>query len=198
MTNKILVAYASKSGSTAEIAETIGQELKQNGTQVEVHPIKNIKNIQEYKAVVIGGPMIMGWHPGVMAFIERHAEALSQIPVAYFFTSLNLTQTDKNSIGSTLIYLDPSHGATPKNKNKLSFKEKHGLPNNYLEPVLEKVPQVKPVSAAFLAGKLDYSKLPLFGKLFVKIIIRGKEGDFRNWEAVRGWSASLGKLLLQT
>ena len=197
MEKRILVTYASESGSTTEIAETIGQELGQNGMQVAVQPIQNVANIQEYEAVIVGGPMIMGWHREAMAFVEQHAEALSQIPVAYFFTSLNLTRTSQESIGSTPVYLDPSHGATPKNEGKLSFKEKHTTPASYLKPVLEKVPQVKPVSAAFLAGKLDYSQLPPFGWLFVKIIIRGKEGDFRNWEAIRSWAASLSKLLLQ-
>jgi menaquinone-dependent protoporphyrinogen IX oxidase len=137
----------------------------------------------------------VGWHREAIAFVEQHAEALSQIPVAYFFTSSNLTRTGEENIGSAAIYLDPSHGAAPKNEGKLSFKENHATPANYLNPILEKVPQVKPVSVAFLAGKLDYSKLALFAWLFVKIIIRGKEGDFRNWEAIRSWAASLGQTL---
>ncbi|MBN1217887.1 MAG: hypothetical protein JXM69_03075, partial [Anaerolineae bacterium] len=148
--------------------------------------------------VIVGGPMIMGWHRGAMAFVEQHAETLSRIPVAYFFTSLNLTRTDEETIGSTALYLDPSHGTTPKVAGKLSFKEKYTLPASYLNPVLEKAPQVKPLSAAFLAGKLDYSKLAPFGWLFVRIIIRGKEGDFRNWEAIRSWAASLGQVLTKS
>ncbi|MBN1992234.1 MAG: hypothetical protein JW953_05990, partial [Anaerolineae bacterium] len=174
----------------------IGQELGQNGAQVDVCSIKNkVADIKAYDAVIVGGPMIMGWHRGAMAFVKQHAETLSQIPVAYFFTSLNLTSTDEKTIGSTAIYLDPSHGTSPKVANKLSFKEKYTLPASYLKPVLEKAPQVKPVSVAFLAGKLDYSKLAPFGWLFVKVIIRGKEGDFRNWQAVRGWAAGLGPVL---
>jgi menaquinone-dependent protoporphyrinogen oxidase len=195
MKQKVLIAYASQSGSTAEIAETIGQELGQNGTLVDVRPVQNVADIKIYDAVIVGGPMIMGWHREAMAFVEQHAETLSQIPVAYFFTSLNLTRPDKESIGPMPIYLDPLHGAVPKNEGKLSFKEKHTTPASYLDPVLEKIPHVKPVSAAFFAGKLDYSKLAPFSWLFVKIIIRGKEGDFRNWEAVRAWAANLEQML---
>jgi hypothetical protein len=116
--------------------------------------------------------------------------------VAYFFTSLNLTRTGEEKIGTTPLYFDPEHGTAPKNPAKLNFKEKHGLPAKYLNPVLEKAPQVKPVSAAFFAGKLDYSQLSLPGWLFVKLIVRGKEGDYRNWDAIRGWAASLEQTLL--
>lgn len=196
MSSKILVTYASESGSTAEIAQTIQQELAQNGAQVEAKSIKDVPNIAGYDAVIIGGPMIMGWHRDAVRFIEQHAEVLSNLPVAYFFTSLNFTRTGEEKIGTTPLYIDPAHGTVPKNPAKLSFKEKHGAPSEYLNPVLEKAPQVKPVSAAFFGGKLDYSKLSLPGWLFVKLIVRGKAGDYRNWDAIRGWAASLEQTLL--
>lgn len=77
------------------------------------------------------------------------------------------------------------------NTVRLSRKEKFTSVANYLKPVLEKAPQVKPVSVGFFAGKLDYGCLNLFQKLFVRIIIRAKEGDYRNWEAIRDWAKSL-------
>ena len=73
----------------------------------------------------------------------------------------------------------------------MSFKEKSTTVKSYLEPVLKEVPLVKPVSAGFFAGKLDYSKLNILHKIFVKLIIRAEKGDFRNWEAIRQWSSSL-------
>ena len=63
---------------------------------------------------------------------------------------------------------------------------------------MKKVPQVKPVSVAFFAGRLDYSKLNIFHMLFVMLIIGATPGDFRNWEAVREWAASVRPLLLET
>jgi menaquinone-dependent protoporphyrinogen IX oxidase len=57
--------------------------------------------------------------------------------------------------------------------------------------VFAKAPLVKPISVAFFAGKLDYDRLDLFGRLFVRIIIGAKAGDRRNWKAIRTWAASL-------
>ena len=52
-------------------------------------------------------------------------------------------------------------------------------------------PQVKPVGVGFFGGKLDYGSLNIFHMLFVMLIIQARPGDFRNWEAIRAWAASL-------
>jgi menaquinone-dependent protoporphyrinogen IX oxidase len=52
---------------------------------------------------------------------------------------------------------------------------------------LEKTPLVRPVSIGYFGGKLDYGTLKLLPKLFTKLIIRGVEGDYRNWDAIREW-----------
>lgn len=52
---------------------------------------------------------------------------------------------------------------------------------------LEKTPLVRPVSTGYFGGKLDYGALKLLPKLFTKLIIRGVEGDYRNWDAIREW-----------
>ncbi len=73
----------------------------------------------------------------------------------------------------------------------MSFTEKIDTVASYLNPALRRAPQVKPVSVGFFAGKLDYGKLNIFHRLFVKLFIRAEAGDFRNWEAIRQWAASL-------
>ena len=188
---KFLVAYSTNAGSTAEVAETIGETLRQEGAQVDVRRIKDAKEVSPYDAVIVGGPMILGWHKEAVKFLEKHQKALSEMPVAYFFTALHLTKTGRASLGRVSIYQDPALALSPKNENKLSFKEKHTTAESYLEPALKKAPLVKPVSAAFFAGELDYSKLNILHKLFVKVIIRSPAGDFRNWEAIREWTSSL-------
>ena len=191
MNKKVLVVYTTNAGSTTDVAETIGETLRQKEAQVDICHIDNLDGISAYDAVIVGGPMIMGWHKAVVRFLEKHQKALSKMPVAYFFTALHLTDTGEPSLGQLSIYLDPNIASTPRNQNKLSFKEKFTTVKSYLEPVLKEVPLVKPVSAGFFAGKLDYSKLNILHKIFVKFIIRGEKGDFRNWEAIRQWSSSL-------
>jgi menaquinone-dependent protoporphyrinogen oxidase len=195
MSGKILVAYTTTSGSTTDVAEAIRDELSRDGAAVDVQRLEEIGDISGYDAVVVGAPMILGWHREAMAFVERHQAALSQVPVAYFFTALNLTKPSQESINGVPITYDTSLAKAPQNPDKLSFRERHGAPSSYLVPVLEKAPQVKPVSAGFFGGKLDYSQLSIPSWLFVKIIIRGVEGDFRNWEAIRAWAASLRSAL---
>ncbi|MBI5957219.1 MAG: flavodoxin, partial [Chloroflexi bacterium] len=54
MSHKILVAYASRAGSTAGVAEAIGKTLSENGAQVEVRPMQDVKDLTPYGAVVAG------------------------------------------------------------------------------------------------------------------------------------------------
>jgi menaquinone-dependent protoporphyrinogen oxidase len=191
---QILIAYATKSGSTAEVAECIGKELNQDGAQVEVHPIKDVDDIGAYDAVIVGGPMIMGWHREAVQFMQKNQSALSRVPVACFLTALSLTETEAG-FDSIPVYQDPSLAKPPKNAGKLSFKEGYATVASYLRPVLDKAPQVKPVSAAFFAGKLDYSRLDLLSRLFVQVIIGARPGDYRNWDIIRAWAASLRRML---
>jgi menaquinone-dependent protoporphyrinogen oxidase len=54
MNDKILVTYASRAGSTAGVAEAIGKTLVENGAQVDVLPMKNVKDLTPYRVVVAG------------------------------------------------------------------------------------------------------------------------------------------------
>jgi menaquinone-dependent protoporphyrinogen oxidase len=81
----ILVAYASKSGSTIDVAQTIGKGLADKGATVDVLPVKAIKSIDGYRAIVIGSAIRMGqWLPEAVDFIKNHQARLSQISTAFF------------------------------------------------------------------------------------------------------------------
>ncbi len=189
---KVLIAYTTNAGSTTDVAKTIGDTLRHGDTQVDVCHIKDTEEVSTYDAVIVGGPkQIMGWHRDAVKFLQKHQKTLSRMPVAYFFTSIHLTKTSETSLGPFSIYRDPAVALIPKNENKLSFKEKQTTVESYLKPVLKKVPLIKPVSVGFFAGKLDYSKLNIFHKLLLKLIIREAAGDHRNWEAIREWASTL-------
>jgi menaquinone-dependent protoporphyrinogen oxidase len=191
MGKKILVAYTTNAGSTTEVAEAIAKTLGQGGAQMDVRRIKEVADVRPYDAVIVGGPMMMGWHKEAVNFLGKHQQVLSRMPVACFLTALRLTKTSETSLDKVSVYLDPALAKAPKDENKLSFMEKYDTVASYLGPVLRKAPLVKPVSVGFFAGKLDYSKLNIFHRLFVKLFIRAEAGDFRNWEAIRQWAASL-------
>ncbi len=85
MSEAILVGYATRSGSTREIAEAVAVKLREGGTAVDCQPLKEVKTLEGYRSVVIGAPFYMfHWHKDAVAFLKRHHEALTQRVVAVF------------------------------------------------------------------------------------------------------------------
>jgi menaquinone-dependent protoporphyrinogen IX oxidase len=187
----VLVAYTSNAGSTSEVAEAVAAELKKEGATVEVRRLEEIQDLSAYQAVIVGGPMIMGWHRGAVKFLKKHQSALSRISVAYFLTAMSLTKTGDTHLNGVPVHIDPNLPKEPKNGARLSFRERYATVARYLGPVLRAAPQITPVSVGFFGGKLDYTRLKLLQMLFVMVIIQIQPGDRRNWPAIQEWAASL-------
>jgi menaquinone-dependent protoporphyrinogen oxidase len=82
---EILCAYASKHGSTRDVAEAIGALLGERGLAVDVRPAGAVHDISGYDAVVLGGALYTGrWHHDARRFLDRHARALAAKPLAVF------------------------------------------------------------------------------------------------------------------
>jgi menaquinone-dependent protoporphyrinogen oxidase len=197
MGNGILVAYASNSGSTAEVAKVIGEELAHAGAQVDVRPIGQVApaDLSGYDAVVVGAPMILGWHRDAERFVKANRSALSKVPTAIFITALRLTKTDDAPPEGVPVYVDPKLAKPPQKPGRLSLKERYARLNNYLGPVLKAAGPVRPVSIAFFDGRLDMRRLKFLQMLFIMLIVGAQPGDFRNWDAIRGWARDVrGKL----
>jgi len=85
MASYVLVAYASKHGSTREIAEAIGETLGEAGLAVEVQPAAEVRDLSEYGAVVLGSALYSAhWQRDANRFVRRHLEALRERPVWLF------------------------------------------------------------------------------------------------------------------
>ncbi len=166
MPSKILVAYASKAGSTSGVAEAIGKTLADSGTEVEVRRIKDVADIAPYRAVVVGSAIRAGkWLREGTQFVQTHQSALAQKPFAAFLVCMTMSkQTDA------------------------AHQEAAG----YLEPVRA---LVKPVSEGLFAGALDYSKLSLVEGLLMRAVGGDQPGDYRDWNAIRTWAEGLKPLL---
>ena len=172
MPNKILVAYASKAGSTSGVAEAIGKTLAESGVQVDVRLMKDVKDLAPYRAVVAGSAIRMGeWLPEAMQFMQTHQAALAQKPFAAFLVCFTL-----------------AHPSAEANEKVAA----------YLEPVRA---LVKPASEALFAGMVDFGKLRLIPEgLIMRAILASDKvqpGDYRDWNAIRAWAESLRPLLLQ-
>ncbi len=177
-----------------EVAEAVGEELRKDGSEVEVRQFGEVGEVESYQAVVVGAPMIIGWHREAVKFIKKHQQALSRVPVAYFMMAMSLTSKAEPDLNSLTIIVDPELPKGPKVPGKLSLRERSTTLGHYLKPVLRAAPKVKPVSVAFFGGKLDYGKLKLLQMLFVMLVVQAAPGDRRNWTAIREWAEGLSKI----
>jgi len=164
---KVLVAYASKAGSTSEVAAAIGEFLSKNGADVTLEQIKNVQDLSAYQAVVVGSLIRMGsWVPAAKKFIETNKDTLGKVPTAIFTTC-----------------------GTLKDDNADTRKEVA----DYVTPILQ---IVKPVDSALFAGKIDFNTMNFLDRLIMEKMIKSPQGDYRDWDAIKTWAASLVPVML--
>jgi len=189
--NKILVTYATMAGSTAEVAQVVGEELTNCGYQVDVLPLSAVKDLKSYEAMVVGGPMIMGWHRGALRFLKKHREEFKRIPLAVFVLAMSLTQTGETSVDGVPVFVDENLPKPPKVEGRLSFRERYARLSHYLQPIIQATRPVKPMNVGFFGGRLEYGRLKWWAVLFAMIIIQAPSGERRNWPLIRSWAAAL-------
>lgn len=188
---RVLVTYATMAGSTAEVAEAVGEQLRAAGLDAEVRPIDQVLELTPYEALVIGAPMIVGWHRAALRFLRRNRRALQRIPVAVFVLAASLTQTEEPVLEGICLTVDPDLPKPPRRAERLSFRERYARLGNYVRPILRALRPVRPASLAFFGGRLEYGRLKWWAVLFVMVIIQATAGDRRNWDAIRAWADRL-------
>ena len=177
MAKRILIAYDTVHGSTGEIAEFVGKELRKEGNTVDVRLASEVTDIDGYQAVVAGSPVIREtWNEGALDFLKRHKPALNQLPVAMFFTCLALLgRTVQDGLG--------------------------GVMTNYVSPLLVEFPDLKPVSIGIFVGVLDYNNYTAEGAEGIRRFMRERgcplEGrnDYRDWQAIGAWAREVSHKL---
>lgn len=192
----ILVAYATKYGSTAGVAETIGRAIHSGGTAVEVRPAREVSDITGYRAVVVGGPIFWAKpHADVIRFLRRHADGLRRVPVACFLTCMELTTIPETVYRGVPVTLDPDLGGPPRSPGKPTSWERSHLVSMLADHLIGAAPGVSPAGLAVFRGKVDDSVVGPAGRLVLRLGRRlygaAPEGDFRNWEAIESWAAGL-------
>ena len=161
---RILVAYASKHHATAEIAEAIGEVLRQgDGIEVHVRSAEVVGQITHYDAVVVGSAVYMGqWQSAAAAFLKRFERELSARPV-WLFSSGPTGQGDP----ATLL---------------------HGW--EFPEALQATAMRIKPRGIALFGGKLDPADLNFLEQSAIKLV-HAETGDFRDWTAIRAWAGQI-------
>jgi menaquinone-dependent protoporphyrinogen oxidase len=91
----VLVAYATRYGSTQEVAEVVASTLRERGLAVDIQPMRKVRTLDQYRAVVLGAPLFMfHWHKDALSFLARHRAALTARPVAIFALGPTKSPTD--------------------------------------------------------------------------------------------------------
>jgi menaquinone-dependent protoporphyrinogen oxidase len=164
MPEKTLVGYATKYGSTQEVAEVIADVLRETSRDVEVRELHQVKSLAGYSAVVMGAPFYMfHWMKDARKFLSRHQAALEKLPVAVFA-------------------LGPTDASENQEKNPELFAQ--------LDKALEAFPWLAPADQALFGGKFDPEKLKFPMKMFVG---KMPASDIRDWDRIRAWAEGVGE-----
>jgi len=163
MPKKILVTYASRSGSTQGVAQAISATLADHDADVDMRFILDVKDPNVYDAIIIGSSIRSGkWLPEALQFVHVHQATLRHKQVAYFVVCMTL------------------HEDTPANRTKVMS-------------ALDEVRQwVEPVAIGLFAGSLQPAKLKWIWRITVKFL-RVPSGDFRDFGKIRRWAKAVAQ-----
>jgi menaquinone-dependent protoporphyrinogen oxidase len=161
----VLVAYATKNGSTAEIARWIAEELSAAGLAVEVRPAAQVRDVSGYHAVVLGAAVYLGgWHTDARSFAHRFAGDLADRPVWLFSSGPLDTSADDADL-------------PPIPQVAAAMRDLHAR------------------GQVTFGGRLSEDGHGWLGFLARRMVREGHGGDFRNPARVRAWARGIAAAL---
>lgn len=167
MSVSALITYATKYGATKEIAEKIAEVVSQEGIQTDILPIKQVKNLLEYQAVIMGSAVyIGGWCKEAVKYFKANQSVLSNQRVWIF-----------------------SSGPTGEG-DPVELLKGWRLPKK----LQATVDQIKPQDIAVFHGKVVLEELSGLHRWMVKKV-DSPIGDYRDWEMIAKWAAEIAEQL---
>ncbi len=168
MDKNIVVTYVSQYGATKEIAEKIGDVLRQAGLQADVLPVGGIRDLNQYKAIIMGSGVYIGnWPKEAAAFLRANEKILADRPVWLF-----------------------SSGPTGEG-DPVELLEGWRLPAS-LKPVVDRI---HPCDVAVFHGFINPDKINFMQKWAIKNIVKKPFGDFRDWDMIVTWATTIASAL---
>ena len=161
MTDRVLIAYASRYGSTGEIAEVIGKELTARGKWVDVRLMEHVYSVYGYQAVIAGSAVHRGeWLPEAHEFVKRQQQALAGLPNAFFTVHMLNIGDDAVSQTNRAAYLDS----------------------------IRKI--FTPQEEVYFAGKIGFARMSFVDRMIAKSM-QAIDDDQRKWTQIREWGKSV-------
>ena len=166
MSKLVLVGYATRYGSTREVAEAVAVTLRDCGLVADLQPMREVRTLEGYSALVLGAPLYMfRWHKDARRFLSRHRKAITERQVAVFA-------------------LGPVHDPHDENEWQDSRAQ--------LGKELAKYPWLAPLALEVFGGKYDPENL----RWPINLLAGNEPAtDIRDWEAIRAWAGELAAKL---
>jgi menaquinone-dependent protoporphyrinogen oxidase len=165
---KVLVAYGSQFGSTAQIAERIAEVLRQEGHESTATAVDQAPDPAAFGATVVGSAVHAGhWLKGASAFLDRHRSSLASRPV-WLFSS--------GPVGDRGVA-----AAQPAPKEVTKVRGSIGARDHRV-----------------FAGSFDRATADFTGLGFVeRTVVRRflSDGDWRDWDAIEAWARGIARSL---
>lgn len=175
-TKKILIAYDTIHGSTAEVAARIGDDLCARGFQVDVKWVGDVTDVAGYDGFIVGSAIYkFTLLEDAKKFLETYKGQLAAKPMALFIVGASMSQD------------------TPETRAMVQ--------KAFIDPVLSTYPDITPVSIGLFGGAYDLTRKNEY-TLFEKVVYRilgfllkeqdKKKADWRNWDTINAWAAEVG------
>jgi menaquinone-dependent protoporphyrinogen oxidase len=167
----ILVAYSTRTGSTAEVAQTIAEVLREAQLPVDVARMSDLKSLRRYSAVVLGAPLYVGQMPGELhRFLSRFPVQLRAVPQWFFV-------------------LGPIEGKP----------EEFSKAGEQAEKQLRRYIWIQPMEVKILGGRFDVNHMPFPFSLARHLpAFPAKDipaRDIRDWKDIRAWASMIARHL---
>ncbi len=160
----ILITYKTRTASTAEISQAIGNELTTMGYDAVISPIHEVSSIAMYDAIVLGAPVYMGHvEKELFSFVKEERELLKTRPFAIFVVGIAPVLPDENGV------------------------------INLLDQIKKTISPLEPVAVTMFAGRLEREKVSFVKRKLIDLM-KVPTGDFRNWDDIRAWAQNLPAL----
>jgi len=162
MSLPILVTWATRYGSTEEVAQAIAAVLRETGCTVATQPMRMVQSLDGYGAVVLGCALYMSFiHRDARRFLSMHHRALRDKPAALF----------------VLGPIHPDESEFPVARTQLNKQ-------------LGKFPWFSPVVLEIFGGRWDPAKMG-FPFKWLPAVKSIPVSDARDWNAIRAWARTL-------
>ena len=170
MSASVLVTYASKYGSTREVADSIAEWLSYRGVRVELSPGHEVRSLHGFDAVVLGAPLYGGsLLKEARKFLGKYRTALEKVPVALFV------------LGPTSATDDVDASCDELNESLAKF--------SWFEPVATEV-----FVGAYDPATLHFPDSTMVARPTSPLFDEEAHDD-RDWDAIRAWADGLPDVL---